>query len=640
MQNLLGVSSKQRKEDKETWWWDEEVQESIRKKRLAKKRWDIQRDEESKQEYKEMRREAKKEVAKAKSKAYDELYEGLDTKEGEKTLYRLARQRHQAGKDVQQVRMMKDKDGNVMTDEESVLRIWKEYYMGLMNEENERERRENDGERVNLEVESVSKEEVMENMQRMKNGKAVGPDDIPVEVWKCLGESALKFLTKLYNRTMESERMPEEWRDSVLIPIFKNKGDVQSCSNYRGIKLISHTMKLWERIVEKRLRRDLKFSNQQYGFMPGKSTTDALFALRVLMEKYREGQKELHCVFVDLEKAYDKVPREEVWYCMRKSGLAEKYVRIVQDMYDGSTTAVRCAVGVTEGFEVKVGLHQGSALSPCLFAMMMDRMTDEIREEAPWTMMFADDIVICSESKEQVEEKLERWRYALERRGMKVNRRKTEYMCVNERQDNSSRTVKMQGEEVAKVEDFKYLGSTVQSNGECGREVKKRVQAGWNGWRRMSGVICDRRVPARVKGKVYKVAVRPAMLYGLETVALTKRQEAEMEVAELKMLRFSLGVTRMDKIRNEYIRGTAQVGKFGEKTREARLRWYGHLRRKDDGYIGRRMLRMELPGKRKRGRPKRRFMDVVKEDMAEVEVTEEDTVDRRNWRKKIRCGDP
>ena len=153
---------------------------------------------------------------------------------------------------------------------------------------------------------------------------------------------------------------------------------------------------------------------------------------------------------------------------------------------------------------------------------------------------------------------------------MKVNRRKTEYMCVNERQVKG--TVKMQGEEVAKVEDFKYLGSTVQSNGECGREVKKRVQAGWNGWRRMSGVICDRRVPARVKGKVYRVAVRPAMLYGLETVALTKRQEAEMEVAELKMLRFSLGVTRMDKTRNEYIRGTAQVGRFGKKTREARLR--------------------------------------------------------------------
>ena len=154
---VLGVSSKQRKEGKETWWWDEEVQESIRNKRLAKIRWDIQRYEESKQEYKEMRREAKKEVAKANSKAYDELYEGVDTKEGEHTLYRLARQRRQAGKDVQQVSMMKDKYGNVMTDEESVLRIWKAYYMGLMNEENERERRENDGERVNMEVESLAR---------------------------------------------------------------------------------------------------------------------------------------------------------------------------------------------------------------------------------------------------------------------------------------------------------------------------------------------------------------------------------------------------------------------------------------------------------------------------------------------------
>ena len=202
--------------------------------------------------------------------------------------------------------------------------------------------------------------------------------------------------------------MPEEWRDSILIPIFKNKGDVQSCSNYRGIKLISHSMKIWERVVERRLRSELTVTEQQYGFIPGKSTTDALFALRVLMEKYREGHKELHCVFVDLEKAYDKVPIEEVWYCIRKSGLAEKYVRIVEDMYDDSITAVRCAVAVTDGYELKVELHQGSALSPCLFSMVMDWMTDDIREEAPWTMMFADDIVICSESKERVEEKLER----------------------------------------------------------------------------------------------------------------------------------------------------------------------------------------------------------------------------------------
>ncbi|KAK3546267.1 hypothetical protein QTP70_025606, partial [Hemibagrus guttatus] len=235
--------------------------------------------------------------------------------------------------------------------------------------------------------------------------------------------------------------------------------------------------------------------------------------------------------------------------------------------------------GETEEFNVEVGLHQGSALSPFLFAIVMDQLSEEVRQESPWTMMFADDIVICSESREQVEENLERWRFALERRGMKVSRSKTEYMCVNERE--GSGTVRLQGEEVKKVQEFKYLGSTVQSNGECGKEVKKRVQAGWNEWRKVSGVLCDRKISARIKGKVYRTVVRPAMLYGLETVSLRKRQESELEVAELKMLRFSLGVTRLDRIRNEYIRGTAHVGRLGDKVREARLRWFGHVQRRD-----------------------------------------------------------
>ena len=100
------------------------------------------------------------------------------------------------------------------------------------------------------------------------------------------------------------------------------------------------------------------------------------------------------------------------------------------------------------------------------------------------------------------------------------------------------------------------LGSTVQESGGCETEVKKRVQAGWNGWRRVSGAICDKRLPARVKGKVYSSVVRPAMVYGLETVAVTKKQVEEMEVAEMKMLRFAMGVTRKDKIRNEQIRST------------------------------------------------------------------------------------
>ncbi|KAK3569876.1 hypothetical protein QTP86_006746 [Hemibagrus guttatus] len=122
----------------------------------------------------------------------------------------------------------------------------------------------------------------------------------------------------------------------------------------------------------------------------------------------------------DSEKVYDRVPREELWYCMRKSGVAEKYVGVVQDMYERSRTVVRRVVGQTEEFKMEVGLHQELALKSFLFAMVMDQLSEEVRQESPWTMMFADYIVIYSESREQVEENLERWRFVLERRGIKV----------------------------------------------------------------------------------------------------------------------------------------------------------------------------------------------------------------------------
>ena len=154
---------------------------------------------------------------------------------------------------------------------------------------------------------------------------------------------------------------------------------------------------------------------------------------------------------------------------------------------------------------------------------------------------------------------------------MKVSRSKTEYLCIN--RGNDDKTLKMEDAKVPRLKEFKYLESTVQESGDCERKVKKRVHAGWNGWRRVSGVICDKSLPAKVKGKVYSSMVRPAMVYGLETVAVTKKQVEEMEVAETKMLRFAMGVTRKDKIRNKHIRSTVKVERLGMKMRESRLRW-------------------------------------------------------------------
>ena len=96
-------------------------------------------------------------------------------------------------------------------------------------------------------------QEVREALKRTKVGKAMGPDDILIKVWRCLGDLAIVWLTKMFNNIYRSHKMLEEWRISILVPIYKNKGDVQSCTNYRGIKLMSHTIKLFERVIEHRL---------------------------------------------------------------------------------------------------------------------------------------------------------------------------------------------------------------------------------------------------------------------------------------------------------------------------------------------------------------------------------------------------
>ena len=206
-----------------------------------------------------------------------------------------------------------------------------------------------------------------------------------------------------------------------------------------GIKLLSHTLKIWEGVVVRRIRQCTNIHESQFGFMPGRSTTDAIFILKQTIEKHREGQKNIRVTFIDLEKAYDHMPREEIWRCSREQNVPEKYIGLVQDMYRGCKTVVRSAAGESNSFGVEVGLHQGSAyFSPYLFLLLMDVLTEDVRKDIPGSMMFAADIVLCGDGDGEIDmtEYLDTWRRALEDRGMRISRPKTQFIHHKFGQDN------------------------------------------------------------------------------------------------------------------------------------------------------------------------------------------------------------
>ena len=202
----------------------------------------------------------KKVVALARAEAYRGLYSSLDAKDGEKEVHRIAKQRDRASRDVQKIRIIKDAEEKPLTREGDILKGWQKYFEEVVNEENDHEKRTDLATGTMREAARVTMEEVRNAMKKMKNGKAVGPDKLPVEAWKCLGEAAVDFLTRLFSKILQSGEMPKEWRYSTLIPIFKSMVDAQCCSNYRGIELMSHSMKMLERVIDRRIRQEVQIT--------------------------------------------------------------------------------------------------------------------------------------------------------------------------------------------------------------------------------------------------------------------------------------------------------------------------------------------------------------------------------------------
>ncbi|XP_047486429.1 uncharacterized protein LOC125037340 [Penaeus chinensis] len=316
--------------------------------------------------------------------------------------------------------------------------------------------------------------------------------------------------------------------------------------------------RLQQRVIEKRLREKVDISEQQFGFMPGRSTINAIFAQRQLMEKYRED-----CLTKAVQKAapWDLMFADDVALNGETNEDVEE--RLEQRRRELEDRGMKVSWHKTEYLCMGDQDPERAVEMQCfkLNRVQEFKYLGSTEQSDGASDKEVDDVALNGETNEDVEERPEQRRRELEDRGMKVSRHKTEYLCMGDQ--DPERAVEMQGFKLNRVQEFKYLGSTEQSDGASDKEVGKRIQAGWNAWRKITGLLCDRQVPAKLKGRLFKtniasvvLMVRSAMLYGMETVAVTKGHERKMEVAEMRMLRFSLGKTRLDRVRNSTIRET------------------------------------------------------------------------------------
>ena len=160
------------------------------------------------------------------------------------------------------------------------------------------------------------------------------------------------------------------------------------------------------------------------------------------------------------------------------------YIEVIRDTYDSVLTSIKTPVGITEPFPVKVGLHQGSALSPFIFTVIMEEISKSIWETVPWCMIFADDILLVVETKEEVSNELDEWREALEGKGLRISHTKTEYLCsdFSGTQPVGESEVSIEETVVKSTTKYKYLGSIIQRDVEIDGDVNHRIHAGWFKW--------------------------------------------------------------------------------------------------------------------------------------------------------------
>lgn len=633
-------------------WFSEECEQKVKERRAAKGKHLQQDSNESKEAYENANRETKTLLRRKKREYVDSLIKKAEedkSAENARDFYRSVRFFRKGY--IPRMYGIKDKSGNAVLERSKGLEIWKEYFEELLNVEDGRAEKEQQNEYQSADplVEPPTIKEIIDAIKILKNNKAPGRDGISAELFKKGGIKMAKEIHQLVTNIWNEERMPEEWTEAIIIPIHK-KGDKQQCRNYRGISLISTAYKVFSKILQKKLEPYLKevINEKQAGFIKNRSTTDQIFILKEAISKYWEYNKTMAILFVDFRKAYDSIFRDKLWEKMQRFGIPKKIINLVKVTLKSSKGVVKMDGEYSKAFNIKTGVRQGDGISPLLFNIVIQEALDAASEAGEGikigtkinVLAFADDVALIAENLDDLKILAKKLFQKAKEVGLEVNDEKTKFMRV-ERNGRTKKQATLQIDDhmFEEVEEFKYLGVVINNKNEEKQEIEARVKAASRASYSLNKLLSSKIFSRRTKLRMYKTIIRPVLLYGAEIWRIDKHTERKMKVFENKILRKIFGPIceggEWRRRKNRELRELYNEPDVVAEAKTRRLRWAGHVYRREQGSLLKEVWENKPEGRRPPGRPKMRWRDQVAKDLLVMGAKEEDAEDRIQWRRLL-----
>ena len=529
-------------------------------------------------------------------------------------------------------------NGSILTDTKAKLDRWREHYEKVLCRSAPAPcaRLQNfasagtPSDTISLEPPSLA--EVTNTLRKLPTGRAPGADGITAEMLKSTVSDSATRLKALFEKIWNAESVPKEWKEGIIISVYKNKGNSRDPSNYRPITLLSVPSKVFTSVLLKRIRFHL-FSvrrPQQAGFTPSRSTTDCILALRVMAQRRREYWKALFAAYVDLKGAFDSLDRSALWLLLQGIGIPNKYINILRDLYTDTTCRIRADGSLSDSFTTTSGVRQGCVAAPNLFNVAVDYWMNNALARSPDTgvichsritdLCYADDVVMFAELIDTISDALVVLQEEATPLGLTINWAKTKVQSLSDFLPPSQSFRTAANNQVEVVDDFIYLGTKITSDCSSDSEIIRRLQLARGSFGRLHPVWRHRNIQLATKIRLLNSVVLPVLLYGSDTWTLSFEQTRRIDAFHRNCIRNILGIKWFHRIKNEtvYARAGDPVP-LSTAIKRRRMQLFGHVSRLGDdipakAIVAEATLRPPNDWKRPRGRPRLSWLKQVSED--------------------------